>query len=146
MESQSQPTIINARIPGYQELQKVRLDHQGTIADISSMNASEDLGGSTLDIQGDWLSLGGVDLQINGGLGIAFPELKQKHVPKLQQICQYLWQEGIDAFLPTIVTTSIENVQRSLAIIDDFMAIQSDTRSIFCQDFRRTSRRPFSQL
>ena len=127
MQPQSQPTIINARIPGYQELQKVSLDHQNMIADITSMNAAEDLGESTLDIQGDWLSLGGVDLQINGGLGVAFPELKQKHVPKLQQICQYLWQEGIDAFLPTIVTTSIENVQRALAVIDDFMAIQADT-------------------
>lgn len=77
------------------------------------------------DVRGDWLSLGGVDLQINGGLGLAFTDLKEKHIPALQKICQYLWEQGIDGFLPTLVTTSVENIKRSLSVIDDFLAIQS---------------------
>ena len=121
-------TIINARLPGYQELQKIHLNSQGVIKEIASMNYAENLaesGREILDVDGDWLSLGGVDLQINGGLGIAFPELRKKHLSFLHKICHYLWQQGIDQFLPTIVTSSLENMQRSLAIVDDFMAIQS---------------------
>jgi N-acetylglucosamine-6-phosphate deacetylase len=77
-----------------------------------------------LDLGGDWLSLGGVDLQINGGLGLAFPEIEPKDIAKLRQICDYLWHQGIDAFVPTIVTTSVENIQRSLSVIDYFLDLQ----------------------
>ncbi len=121
-------TIINAKLPGYQEQQKILIDEQGMIKDIQSMGTNiypqktEEL----YDVQGDWVSLGGVDLQINGGLGLAFTDIKEKHLPKLHQICQFLWQEGIDAFLPTLVTTSVENLQRSLSIIERFMRIQKE--------------------
>jgi N-acetylglucosamine-6-phosphate deacetylase len=127
MATDSYQVIINARLPGYQELQKLRLDSNGAIAEIASMKeaAWQVTQDSILDMGGDWLSLGGIDLQINGGLGVAFPELKKKDLPLLQKICEYLWQSGIDAFLPTIVTTSVENIQRALSVIDDFMAIQT---------------------
>nr|WP_160148592.1 N-acetylglucosamine-6-phosphate deacetylase [[Leptolyngbya] sp. PCC 7376] len=69
-----------------------------------------------LDIEGDWLSLGGIDLQINGGLGLAFPEVTQDDLPKLREICDYLWAQGVDGFCPTIVTTSLENIRRSLSV------------------------------
>jgi N-acetylglucosamine-6-phosphate deacetylase len=82
-----------------------------------------------LDMQGDFVTLGGVDLQINGALGLAFPELDRRHIPQLNEICQFLWRSGVDAFLPTLVTTSHENIQRSLSVIEDFMAIQSQTPS-----------------
>ena len=52
---------------------QVGVDRDGLIARVrptppGSRAAGEDWGG-------DWLSPGGVDLQINGGLGLAFPEL-----------------------------------------------------------------------
>ncbi|MDJ0731686.1 MAG: N-acetylglucosamine-6-phosphate deacetylase [Crocosphaera sp.] len=119
-------TIINAKLYGYQEQQKILINEQGLIEDIRSMGAinSTQKGEKIYDAQGDWISLGGIDLQINGGLGLAFPEIQEKHLPKLHQICEFLWHEGIDGFLPTIVTTSVDNIQRSLSIIERFMKIQ----------------------
>ncbi len=121
-------TIINAKVYGYQEQQKILIDEQGLIEDIRSMGVANSIqqGDKIYDAQGDWISLGGIDLQINGGLGLAFPELQEKDLPKLHQICEFLWHEGIDGFLPTIVTTSVENVKRSLSIIERFMKIQKE--------------------
>ena len=79
---------------------------------------------STLDLDSDWLSLGGIDLQINGALGLAFPDLEAADLPRLKQIGDFLWQQGVDGYLPTIVTTSIEKIQRSLGVVAQFMATQ----------------------
>ena len=121
-------TVINAKLYGYQELQKILINEEGLIEDIRSMGSSNSTqkGNKFYDVQGDWISLGGVDLQINGGLGLAFPEIQEKHLPKLHQICEFLWHEGIDGFLPTLVTTSVENIQRSLSILERFMKIQKE--------------------
>ena len=119
--------IINARLPGYVGLQQIWIDSLGRISEILPNGAfqrvaSPDL--QVLDVAGDWVSLGGVDLQINGALGLAFTDLEPHHVPFLQEICQFLWEQGVDAFLPTLVTTSVENIQRSLSIIADFIQRQ----------------------
>jgi len=115
--------IINVRLPGSQNLQQV-LIRQGQIYNIEPMESLSQPGSTAeieqLDLQGDWLSLGGVDLQINGALGLAFPDLAPQDFPKLTEICQYLWQQGIDGFLPTIVTTSVDKIQRSLSTIAQF--------------------------
>ena len=71
-----------------------------------------------IDLQGDWLSLGGVDLQINGALGLAFPDLSD--IAELQKTASFLWSRGIDAFTPTLVTAHPEKIQRSLAIIQAY--------------------------
>jgi N-acetylglucosamine-6-phosphate deacetylase len=75
----------------------------------------------TIDVAGDWVSLGGVDLQINGALGLAFPDLSSGDGEKLQKICQFLWQQGIDGFLPTLVTTSVEKIHQSLSVLAEFV-------------------------
>ncbi|MBD2596243.1 N-acetylglucosamine-6-phosphate deacetylase [Nostoc spongiaeforme FACHB-130] len=116
--------IINARVPGYQDLQMLLVNHEGVIEQILPMGTvfkripPPDL--QTWDVAGDWISLGGVDLQINGALGLAFTELTPENAAMLPKISQYLWDAGVDAYLPTLVTTSIENIQRSLNIIADF--------------------------
>jgi N-acetylglucosamine-6-phosphate deacetylase len=111
--------LINARIPGYEGLQEVVI-RQGVIEQIlpwknSTASSSENV--ASVDLLGDWLSFGGVDLQINGALGLAFPDLNQENVDKLDKICEFLWNQGVDGFLPTIVTTSVENIQRSLSTL-----------------------------
>ena len=73
-----------------------------------------------LDVAGDWISLGGVDLQINGGLGLAFPELTADNSFMLPKISSFLWEAGVDGYLPTLVTTSIENIQRAIAILANY--------------------------
>lgn len=113
--------IINVRLPESQNLQQVFI-RQGKISGVEPMPPgvhphSTDI----IDLQGDWLSLGGIDLQINGALGLAFPDLEPQYCSKLTEICQYLWEQGIDGFMPTIVTTSVEKIQRSLATIAEFI-------------------------
>ena len=120
--------IVNARLPGYTGLQQIWLDCQGSISQILPMSAVQnpppDL--QVFDIAGDWVSLGGVDLQINGALGLAFTDLQPQQGASVQKICQFLGQQGIDAFLPTLVTTSVENIQRSLSVIADFVQPVAD--------------------
>lgn len=123
--------IQNARMIGNEGFFQVAIA-QGKIKEISNRSSEiatqvSSTNISILDLQGDWLSLGGIDLQINGALGLAFPDLVPTDLPKLEQICNFLWQQGVDGFLPTIVTTSVEKIQRSLAIIAQFMATQDKT-------------------
>jgi N-acetylglucosamine-6-phosphate deacetylase len=116
--------IINARVPDYQDLQMIWVNEDGIIEQILPMGivckrvSPEDL--HILDVAGDWISLGGVDLQINGGLGLAFPELTSKNIHRLEEISQFLWDAGVDGYLPTLVTTSVENIQRSLSLIANY--------------------------
>jgi N-acetylglucosamine-6-phosphate deacetylase len=127
--------LINGRVFGYKGLQRIFVDDKGVIRSIEGMDqetraASQIPQGSDLsslqiwDMAGDWISLGGVDLQINGGLGLAFPDVTKNDHGKLQEICDALWNAGVDGFLPTLVTTTIENVERSLAVFAEFMAHQ----------------------
>ena len=117
--------LTNVRLPNHQKLQQISVDDQGTIEAICPIDAAINHEKQCIDIDGDWISLGGIDLQINGGLGLAFPDLEREHLPQLQKICDYLWQQGIDGFLPTIVTTSVEKIERSLSVIAQFITIQT---------------------
>jgi len=119
-------TIINAHLPNAQELQYLKIDQEGIISKIDAMTnfKKEESSLDQIDINGDILSLDGIDLQINGALGLAFPDLEKTDLPKLTEICQFLWQEGISGFLPTIVTTSVEKIQQSLSILAQFISNQ----------------------
>lgn len=123
-KTQNPVHIINARVPGYQDLQQVLVNHEGIITEILPMSQLSVGCDSLLDVAGDWISLGGVDLQINGALGLAFPELQPENAHLLAKISQFLWDVGVDGFLPTLVTTSVENIQRSLAVIADIFPNQ----------------------
>jgi N-acetylglucosamine-6-phosphate deacetylase len=115
--------IINALIPGDRKIRQLVIrDRQ--ITQIAEHVVADDL--PTLDLAGDWLSLGGIDLQINGALGLAFPDLHMGDLERLRQICDFLWAHGVDGFLPTLVTTSIENIHRALAVLAEYMAHQRD--------------------
>ena len=121
--------ISNARLIGYEGLSQVTIAGNKITAIAPQLDLAKDV--ASIDLQGDWLSLGGIDLQINGGLGLAFPDLETSDLPKLKQICDFLWQQGVDGFLPTIVTTSVEKIQRSLAVIAQFMAkAHNDTAKV----------------
>src|SRR5579883_1627893 len=121
--------IINARIPGYKDLQMLLVSSEGIIEQILPMDQAVKrvmpMNLQVLDVAGDWISLGGVDLQINGALGLAFPDLTLDNWHLLEKVTQFLWNVGVDAFLPTIVTTSVEKIQRSLAVIADFVKLKN---------------------
>lgn len=118
--------ITNVRLPGYSGLKRLWIDPQGVVQSIQTMDQSfdrlppEDL--QVLDLGQDWLSLGGVDLQINGALGLAFPDLNPTNADRLLGICEFLWQQGVDSFMPTIVTAAIPQIQQSLVTIAAYCA------------------------
>jgi N-acetylglucosamine-6-phosphate deacetylase len=118
--------LLNARLPGESGLFQLQIQ-AGVIAEILPMDAvergTEDKARSphaeitVLDVQEDWVYLGGVDAQINGALGLAFPDLTVDTQDKLVNICQFLWEQGVDGFLPTLVTTDVDSIHRALAAI-----------------------------
>ena len=94
---------------------RVAIDRNGRIAALhplprGSRSAGDDWGG-------DWLSPAGVDLQINGGLGLAFPELTPADLPRLEQLLELLWRDGVEAICPTLVTCGVEPLRRALAVL-----------------------------
>jgi N-acetylglucosamine-6-phosphate deacetylase len=117
----NQLKITSARLCGDSGLKEVEIE-SGRIIRIAP-TIDRDL--PTFDLGGDWLSLGGVDLQINGALGLAFPDVTRNHTNQLDRICQFLWAEGVDGFLPTIVTTSIAKIHNSLAVFTDYARSQA---------------------
>ena len=66
---------------------------------------------------GDWISPRGIDLQINGGLGLAFPELTPHDLPRLVELLDLLWSDGVEAIAPTLVTCGIEPLRNALAVL-----------------------------
>lgn len=120
--------VLNARVPGYTGLQAIFIDDLGIISHIEPVESADRIPGNfqVLDFGGDWVSSGGVDVQINGGLGLAFPDLSEENAEKLEDICRFLWEQGVDGFLPTLVTTSVDNFQRSLAVLAKFMERQKE--------------------
>ena len=129
--------IVNARLPGRPGWHRLGIDPDGSIESIRPMDAEMDgqmdaemdaqtgakikaIARPKLDVAGDWISLAGVDLQINGALGKAFPDLEPADGQKLAEICQFLWQHGVDGFLPTIVTTAVEKIQRALSAFSSY--------------------------
>ena len=93
----------------------IELDDEGRIRTIEEMGQESAAGGDSW--QGDWISPRGVDLQINGGLGLAFPELTQADLPRLIQLLDLLWADGVEAIAPTLVTCGIEPLRRALAVL-----------------------------
>lgn len=127
LDMRASQLITNARIIGHQGLQQIAIAGAKIDKIAPTLNSVTD--STIIDLQGDWLSLGGIDLQINGGLGLAFPDLEVADLPKLKQICDFLWLQGVDGFLPTIVTTAVDKIQRSLATIARFMSTQDNVQN-----------------
>lgn len=110
-------TLHNVRLIGYSGLNTIKIEFDRII----KISESKSNISTPWDLRGKYISLGGVDLQINGGLGLAFPDLSLDDIDKLHQVCTYLWRNGVDQFLPTIVTTSISKIHQSLEVIKEFM-------------------------
>ena len=101
--------------------QRWRIGHRdGVIEVVEPIAAGSAAAGD--DWGGDWLSPMGVDLQINGGLGLAFPELTAADLPRLQELQELLWRDGVDAICPTLVTCGVEPLRQALAVLAEARA------------------------
>ncbi len=77
---------------------------------------------------GDWLSPMGIDLQINGGFGVAFNELKFEGLPKLFDLLDQLWADGVDSICPTFVSCGVPELRRGLSVIQAARKLHSAER------------------
>ena len=95
----------------------ISLDSVGQIETIRPMAAGDAGQPDTESWEGDWISPRGIDLQINGGLGLAFPELTPADLPRLLQLLELLWQDGVEAIAPTLVTCGVAPLRQALAVL-----------------------------
>ena len=91
------------------------LDAQGRICAIRPMADGEQRAGVSWG--GDWVSPRGIDLQINGGLGLAFPELTDGDLPRLLELLELLWRDGVEAIAPTLVTCGVPPLREALGVL-----------------------------
>jgi N-acetylglucosamine-6-phosphate deacetylase len=98
-----------------ERLWRVGIDPQGRIAALHPIALGSRAAG--IDWPGDWLSPAGVDLQINGGLGLAFPELTTADLPRLEELLELLWRDGVEAICPTLVTCAAAPLRQALAVL-----------------------------
>ena len=93
----------------------IEVDHNQCIVDLGPMPEGTAMAGENW--RGDVLSPMGVDLQINGGFGLPFPELKSDDLPRLLQLLDQLWRDGVEAISPTLVTCGIEPLRQGLSVL-----------------------------
>ena len=114
--------ISNVRLPragrcrhGADQRWRLALDPAGVITAVEPIPPGAAAAGD--DWGGDWISPAGVDLQINGGLGLAFPELTPADLPRLLDLLERLWRDGVEAICPTLVTCGISPLRQALAVL-----------------------------
>ena len=100
---------------GHSQQWWLQIDQQNRIVDLGLMPDGSAIAGESW--RGDVLSPMGVDLQINGGLGLPFPELTETALPQLLQLLDQLWRDGVEAISPTLVTCGVEPLRRALAVL-----------------------------
>ena len=120
--------ITNVRLPApldgaTEQRHWLSLSVEGKVTGIGPMGP-DDNSGSKVNMEtgvenwnGDWISPRGIDLQINGGLGLAFPELTPSDLPRLVELLELLWSDGVEAIAPTLVTCGIEPLRNALAVL-----------------------------
>ncbi len=91
------------------------VNEEGIVKAVHRMNADNSRTGENWN--GDWLSPRAIDLQINGGLGLAFPELTFKDIPKLTDLLDRLWLEGVEGICPTFVSCEVASLREALAVL-----------------------------
>jgi N-acetylglucosamine-6-phosphate deacetylase len=116
--------LTHARLLQTEGLQDLWIESQRITAIVPSdrSDLDPDAPPIKLDLDGDFLSLGGLDLQINGALGLAFPDVTLDSGEKLNALHQFLWDQGVDAYCPTIVTAARDQIQTAL---EGFAAFKS---------------------
>ena len=108
-------TSAEGATSGEEGLWRVGLGDDGTIATLQPTGSGSAAAGE--DWGGDWLSPPGVDLQINGGLGLAFPELTPADLPRLEALLEHLWRDGVEAIAPTLVTCGVAELRGAQAVL-----------------------------
>ena len=115
--------ITNIRLPqatsqaDFKKIWGICLDENNQILEIHPLTKDTDFKGD--DWKGSWLSPMGIDLQMNGGLGLAFNELSHQNLPDLLSLLDLLWIEGVEAICPTLVTCEVKHLRQPLSVLKE---------------------------
>ncbi|TGG88486.1 MAG: N-acetylglucosamine-6-phosphate deacetylase [Aphanocapsa feldmannii 288cV] len=104
--------LTQVRLPGEPGSWRVALDGAGRITGLAPERSGSCYRGQSW--HGDWLSPAGVDLQINGAMGLSFADLTPEQLPQLDQCLDWLWRQGLEAICPTLVTAAPGQIRRAL--------------------------------
>ena len=107
--------LSSVRLPAEAGLWRIGVDREGLISSVNRLEAGSAARGESWG--GDWLSPMGIDLQINGGLGLAFPELSPNDLPRLLELLELLWRDGVEAIAPTLVTCGVAELRQALSVL-----------------------------
>ncbi len=91
------------------------LDKENFVQSIDLMPVDGNIEGE--DWAGYWVSPMGVDLQINGGLGLNFNSLEMGNLSKLLDLLDTLWVDGIEAICPTLISCSGTSLRTALEVL-----------------------------
>ena len=118
--------VDSAAKGGHSQQWWLHVDQQDRIVDLGLMPEGSAMAGENWC--GDVLSPMGIDLQINGGFGLPFPELTEAELPQLLQLLDKLWRDGVEAISPTLVTCGIEPLRRALAVLREARSAHQPNR------------------
>ncbi len=93
------------------------LDHDDIVRLVRPMPINSSIDEEVENWNGDWLSPMAVDIQFNGGLGLAFNDLRFEDSSKIYKLLDKLWMQGVEAICPTLVTCSVKSLRNSLEVL-----------------------------
>ncbi len=126
--------LINIRIPGpldnslIEKLWCIEVNENDEICSLKPMTCLQGIPIKGEDWYGDWLSPRGIDLQINGGLGLSFTDLNFEQLPQLNALLDLLWIDGVEAIAPTLVSCSVSSLRNALMVFREAREQSSKTR------------------
>ncbi|MFM2174760.1 MAG: hypothetical protein RLZZ54_2687 [Cyanobacteriota bacterium] len=118
--------LSSVRLPAIDGLWRIGVDGEERITAVHPLPPGSSSAGE--DWNCDWLSPMGVDLQINGGLGLAFPELSSSDLPNLLELLELLWRDGVEAIAPTLVTCGVAELRQALGVLREARALHQPGR------------------
>lgn len=113
--------LINVRLPDpliaspKNNFWSIQINDDQKIESIIPMSRNTGISGK--DWKGDFLSPRGVDLQINGGLGLSFTKIDFKDINRLFELLDRLWKDGVEAISPTFVTCHLDQLRLGLSVL-----------------------------
>lgn len=96
------------------------LIENGIIREISQKDFAAD---KVVDLENNKLFSGFIDIHNHGAVGF---DVNESSTDDLIQIANFLVNQGITAWLPTLVPDSVENYQKAIDAIDKLIEIQKD--------------------
>ncbi len=96
------------------------LIENGVIADISASELAAD---EIIDLEGQTLFAGFIDVHNHGAVGV---DVNEANAEDLQSVGKFLAKNGVTAWLPTFVPDSDETYQKVIGAIEEVIKIQND--------------------